>query len=711
VEDAIKSLDRAMRLDPADLQLHHERAALMMRLGRHKNAVAGYDRVLMLHGGDTVAMNNRGLALVELRRLHEALASFEGAIDIKPHDVDLQYNRGNVLAKLDRIDAALESYDRVLAVDPDHARALLNRANLLHTQGRPQEALECYRRVVAVAPSDPAAHTNMGNALRVLRRFDESLAAHEQALAIEPGLVEAHVNRGIALKELDRTAEACASYERALAISPEHPEAHYNRGLALAMLDRHEEAFASHQAAMQTKPDHPHALAALADAALHICDWSATARLGKQLEIHIRDSRSVVIPFTLLGYSDDPELQLRSTKAFLADRFPHALPPLSLGARYGRSKLRIAYLSADFQRHATAFLMTELIELHDRSRFEVVGVSWGADDNSATRARLAEGFDTFLDVGSISDRDVARRLRGEEVAIAVDLKGLTGNNRIGIFAYRPAPIQVGYLGYPATVGGGFIDYVLADPMVLPFDQQEHWPERIVHLPDCYQANDRQRALPRSSTTRAEQGLPQKGFVFCSFNNSWKITAQVFDVWMRLLRDTAGSVLWLLDDNAAATCNLRREAQARGIAPERLVFASRGEPKVHLARHTHADLFLDTLPCNAHTTASDALWMATPLLTCIGSSFAGRVAASLLQAVGLPELVTRSLEDYEALARRLAGEPAKLQDIKARLEASRRTAPLFDTERLCRNIEAAYLRMWETYQRGEATHSFAVSDAR
>jgi protein O-GlcNAc transferase len=711
LEDAIESLDRAMRLDPAALQLHHERAALLMRLGRHEKAVAAYDRVLALHGGDTVAMNNRGLALIELARLDEALASFDGAIAIKPHDLDLRYNRGNVLAKLDRIDAALESYDRVLAVDPDHARALVNRANLLRAQGRAEEALACYQRVLAVTPNDAAAHTNMGNALRALRRFDEALAAHERALAIEPGLVEAHVNGGVALKEIGRTAEALASYERALATAPDHAEALYNRGLALAVLDRHEEAFASYEAALRAKPDHAHALGALADAALHSCDWSVTARLGKQLETGIRESRSIVIPFTLLGYSGDPDLQLRCTKAFLADRFPQALPPLSHGAKYRRPKLRIAYLSADFQRHATAFLLSELIELHDRSRFEVMGVSWGADDNSATRARLAKGFDIFLDVASVGDLDVARRLRGEEVGIAVDLKGLTGSDRLGIFAHRPAPIQVGYLGYPATVGSTFIDYVLADPVVLPFDQQAHWTERIVHLPDCYQANDRQRAVPGATATRAEHGLPQTGFVFCSFSNSWKITAPVFDVWMRLLRDTEGSVLWLLDDNLAATRNLRREAHARGIAPERLVFAPRVEPEAHLARHLHADLFLDTLPCNAHTTASDALWMATPLLTCIGSSFAGRVAASLLQAVGLPELVTRSLGDYEALARRLAAEPARVPDIKARLESGRRTARLFDTERLCRNIEAAYLRMWETHQRGEAPLSFAVSDAR
>ena len=325
---------------------------------------------------------------------------------------------------------------------------------------------------------------------------NEALAAHERALAIEPSLVEALVNRGIALKELDRVEEAVASYERALAIEPGNAEALYNKGLALAILDRHEQAFASHEAALRSMPDHRHALGALADAALQTCHWGrwkACAARSKAASATAGRSSS---PFTLLGYSDSPDLQLQCSRQYIADRFRHAPPPLWHGTMRPRQKLRIAYLSADFQQHATSFLLAELLELHDRSRFEVVGVSWGKDDGSATRARLGKAVDRFLDVGALGDLDVARRLRAEEVAIAVDLKGLTGNNRLGIFAHRPAPIQVAYLGYPATSGARFLDYVLADPVVLPFDQQEHWTERIVHLPDCYQANDRQRPYPR-----------------------------------------------------------------------------------------------------------------------------------------------------------------------------------------------------------------------
>ena len=709
MEDAVESLDRAIGLAPAALSLQHERAGILMQLGRHREAVAAYDGVLALHGGDTVAMNNRGLALIQLGRPDRALASFDAAIAIKPHDLDLWYNRGNALSKLDRIDAALESYDRVLAVNPEHARALVNRANLLHMCGRTDEAVGCYRRALDVEPDDAAAHTNMGKALRELRRVDEALAAHERALAIEPNLVEALVNRGIALKELGRVEEAVASYERALAIEGGNAEALYNKGLALAILDRHEQAFASFEAALRNRPDHPHALSALADAALQTCHWGAMESLRGEIEVGIRDGRAIITPFTLLGYSDSPDLQLQCSRQYIADRFRHPSPPPWQGTMKPRRKLRIAYLSADFQQHATSFLLAELLELHDRNRFEVVGVSWGKDDGSATRARLGKAFDRFLDVGALGDLDVARRLRAEDVAIAIDLKGLTGNNRLGIFAHRPAPIQVAYLGYPATVGSTFLDYVLADPVVLPFDQQEHWTERIVHLPDCYQANDRQRPYPSPTVTRADLGLPDRGFVFCCLNNNWKITAPVFDIWMRLLRDTPGSVLWLLDDNAGAKRNLSREAQARGVDAGRLVFAARAIPEAHLARHRFADLFLDTLPYNAHTTASDALWMGVPVLTCLGQALAGRVAGSLLHSVGLPELVAHGLEDYEAMARRLVAEPATLQGIKTRLEEGRLSAPLFDSARFCRHIEAAYLEMWETHRRGESPRSFAVSD--
>jgi predicted O-linked N-acetylglucosamine transferase (SPINDLY family) len=351
--------------------------------------------------------------------------------------------------------------------------------------------------------------------------------------------------------------------------------------------------------------------------------------------------------------------------------------------------------------------MTRLFELHDRARFEILGISFGPDDNSDMRARLVRAFDQFHDVQSESDLDVAKLLNELQVDIAVDLNGHTRYARPGILAHRPAPVQASYLGYPGTMGAAFIDYVIADKVVLPFDQQPFYTEKIVHLPECYQVNHSDRKIAARTPRRQEAGLPHEGFVFCCFNNSYKIAPPVFDVWMRLLRAVEGSVLWLVQDNSGAVQNLRKEAAARGIDPERVVFAGRVGMEEYLARYRLADVFLDTLPYNAHGTASDALWMGLPVLTCGGAAFAGRVATSLLHAARVPELATSDLAEYEALALRLASDAPLLRGIRHRLERNRSTCPLFDTDRFRRHIENAYTTMWEIQQRGESARSFAV----
>jgi protein O-GlcNAc transferase len=382
---------------------------------------------------------------------------------------------------------------------------------------------------------------------------------------------------------------------------------------------------------------------------------------------------------------------------------------LSSGTIRQHGKIRIAYLSADYREHAVAALIAELFELHDRARFEVLGISFGPDDQSSLRARLVRAFDQFHDVRSKTDLDVANLLIDLQVDIAIDLNGHTEGARLGILAHRPAPVQASYLGYASTTGAEFIDYVIADEIVLPFDQQPFYTEKIVHLPDCFLVNDAKKAISSTAPTRREAGLPDVGFVFCSFNNSFKITPSTFDVWMRLLKAVEGSVLWLSHANDEATVNLRRQATARGVDPARLIFA----PKVarledHLARQRLADLFLDTLPYNAHTTASDALWAGLPLLTCRGASFAGRVATSLLHAVGLPELAASDLGEYEALALRLASDASLLRGFRHRLGQDRAACPLFDTDRFRRHIESAYTTMWDIHRRGEGAKSFSVA---
>jgi protein O-GlcNAc transferase len=418
-------------------------------------------------------------------------------------------------------------------------------------------------------------------------------------------------------------------------------------------------------------------------------------------------AKSIVSPFTLIGYGASPALQLKCARAYTAHLFPTLPSPMCGPQRRAHDRLRIAYLSANFNRHAMAYLMVNLFERHDRARFEIVGLSFGADDGSEIRARVAGAFDQFYDVRRFGDREIATLVDELKIDIAVDIMGYTQDARPGILSHRPAPIQVNYLGYPGTMGADFIDYILADAIVVPPSEDAFFSEKVVRLPDCYQVNDRQRPIAERTPKRPEAGLPERGFVFCSFNNSYKITAAMFDVWMELLAKVEGSVLWLIGDNEPTERNLRREAALRGIDPGRLVFAPRLDQAEHLARHRLADLFLDTLPYNAHPSCSDALWAGLPVLTCRGDAFAGRVAASLLQAAGLPELVTSSLADYAALARWLAEDANLLGEIRKRLAENRLSRPLFDTDLTRRHIEAAYTTMWRLHQDGKAPRSFQV----
>jgi protein O-GlcNAc transferase len=581
--------------------------------------------------------------------------------------------RGNELFELKRLDEALASYDRALALKPDYAEVLSNR----------------------------------GLVLQELKRFDEALASYDHALAIKPDYASAFNNRGNALQELKRLDEALSNYDHALALKPDYAEAHFNRGNVLQRLGRYGEALSSYDRAIALKPDYRYALGGLADCAIKLCNWTQWDKLCGELCRHVIEQKSIISPFVLLGYSGDESPQLSCAKNFAQDRITVPSQRLCDGATWRNDKIKVAYLSNDFHRHATSYLMAELFERHDRSRFEVIGVSFGPDDRSEMRARLVAAFDQFIDVRTKSDKDVAWLLCNLRIDIVVDLKGYCRDSRPGIFAFRPAPIQVSYLGFPGTMGVDFIDYIVADAVVLPFDRQPYYTEKIVHLPGCYQVNDRKRAIGARTPTRGEVGLPGEGFVFCCFNSNWKITPAVFDIWMRLLRAIEGSVLWLFCDNVGAEVNLRKEAAARGVDPARLVFAGRLPIADHLARHRLADLFLDTLPCNAHTTASDALWAGLPVLTCRGGSFAGRVAASLLKAVGLPELVTHSLAEYEALALQLARDSAALASVKTKLAQNRMTCPLFETDQFRRHIEAAYMMMWELWQRGENPRSFSV----
>jgi len=706
-EDALLAFDKVLARDGGSVDAPFERGNILAALSRFDEAVACYEAVLKKAPAHPGALTNRGNALARLGRHADALACYEELLTARPGDVNALSNRGIALKDLGRYEEAIASCERALNIDPNSVAALITRGNVLAKLARYEEALASFERAAVVDPRDVDALNNRGFALTQLRRFGDALATFDRALAIDPANIGVLDNRGAALLAMSRFEDALATFDRALALKPDDAETLYHRAHALANLGRYEEAVSAWERVLAIDPGHPHALGALAFYRLMLCDWSKAEEFETKLKRALEDERAVVEPFTLLAYPIGPADQLRHTRRFVRHRIPAVPQLIPVPRERSAGRLKIAYLSSSFNRHPTGWQIAELFELHDRQRFEVLGISYGPDDGSEIRARLAKAFDQFHDVALHGDREVAQLLLDLDVDIAVDLKGHTEQARPAILAYRPAPIQVSYLGYTATMGVDFIDYILADRVALPFDQQHHYSEKIVHLPDSYWVNDSKRSVAEDVPSRGLAGLPEDGFVFCCLNNSYKLTPQFFDVWMRLLRQVEGSVLWLLGTSEAATRNLRNEASARGVDPSRLVFAPKTEISKHLARHRLADLFLDNLPVNAHTAASDALWVGLPVLTCIGESFVGRVAASLLSAVGLPELVTRSLDEYEALALKLATDPALIAPMRQRLEGNRKTCPLFDTDRLRRDIERAYVTMWEIARRGEPPRSFAV----
>ena len=526
-----------------------------------------------------------------------------------------------------------------------------------------------------------------------------------EALKLDPQSPELWSNRGTAQAASRRREAALTSFTRAIQLKPDFLGAIANRAHILFELQRYAAAIPDYQRLVQSDPDHPYAIGNLMFCKMQCCDWSDLEKDTARIIAALHAGKRVLPPImsgALLNSAD----QLRAAQIVVHDKVP-TTPPLWRGEAYRHQRIRVAYVSADFHSHATAVLTAGIFEHHDRMRFETVGVSFGPDDASPLRARLKKAFDRFIDVRARSEAEIARHLRESEIDIAVDLKGFTSDARPAIFAARPAPLQVNYLGFPGTMGASFMDYIVADRFLVPEPEQAFYSEKIVWLPESYQPNDRRREIASAELSRAAAGLPETGVVFCCFNNSYKIQPPLFEIWMRLLRDVDGSVLWLLADNPAAVANLKREAATRGVNADRLVFAPRQDLPQHLARHRLADLFLDTLPYNAHTTASDALWAGLPVLTCAGRTFAGRVAASVLNAAGLPELATNSLAEYEALALKLARDPAALAAIKAKLAGSRETSALFDAARFTRGLETALGAMHERHQRGLPPASFAV----
>ena len=596
-------------------------------------------------------------------------------------------------------EAAVVQFKKSLAEVPDRVSTLVNLSSALIQMYKYQEAEETLKKLASLDQNIADLWLNFGLISRGQGNLERAIEHFDAALQIDPSMADAFLNKAFALLELNKYELAFTAINQSIKLNKNSAAALNCKGQILASLKRNEESVQAYQTAFLIDPNFKFILGSLIHAKMHICDWGTFDQTLNSLAQNISSKKKSSTPFPILSLLDDPKLHQIAAEIYTASEHLNKNISNILHKNAANSKIRIGYFSTDFRQHAVAQLMAEVFELHDKERFEIIAFSLGPKTNDEMQQRLSKAFKQFIHVQNKSDIEIVNLSRELAIDIAIDLNGFTTGYRANIFSQRASPIQVNYLGYPSTMGADYIDYIIGDSVVTPPKDSWLFTEKIALMRHCYQANDRNRIIPKATPSREDMGFGENQFVFCCFNNNYKITPATFSIWMKILKKVDNSVLWLLQDNASASKNLQIEAEKRGVNAERLIFANRMDLPLHLARHKCADLFLDTFPYNAHTTASDALWAGLPVLTMMGESFASRVAASLLTAIGLPELITHTPEEYEALAIELAMDREKLQSIKEKLWANRLTTPLFDSKSFTQNLEEIYLRMYERYQSG------------
>gem|GEM_PF-131103 len=736
---AHESAERSIVLEPDRAEAYFHAGNALLSLGKPIEAIDCFAAAARRQSDFFQAWLNWGSTLGSMDRHEEAITVLTKLTGSNPAIPEVWLNLGNSQFRLSRFSDAEASYRRAIGLRAGYLEALMNLGVALMAMKRASEASDTLSEAIRLAPDQGRAHLLYGNAARALGELEKSLDSYATAIAKDPSDQEAHLNASIVLTELGRYSQAREIIEQALQRFPKDVRLFCQRGLVFHRVRMHQRAIADFARAIAIEPCFVEALtnraAVYADGGLfdqalqdlafaesidpddntlqghcaylraRVCDWAdEESRLGR-LANTVEGEAMPITPFVLLGLTDDARLHGMAARRWAVERIKGVATPMA--SRAIGPRIHVAYCSADFHAHATSYLLVQLLEMHDRSRFEITGISFGPDQRDGMRQRVVSAFDRFVDVSGMSDREVAMYCRSIGVDIAVDLKGYTQDSRPGIFAQRAAPLQINWLGYPGTMGATFMDYIVADRVLIRPDEVALYTEKVIWLPHSYQVNDGKRAIATEAVGRAGYGLPPVGFVFCCFNNNYKIRPQTFSVWMRLLRQLEGSVMWLLEDNPWAAENLREQAQRQGVDPQRLIFAKRVPLAEHLARHRLADLFLDTWPYNAHTTASDALWAGLPVVTYCGGSFAARVGASLLEAIGLPELITTTQQDYEALALALALDPERLGRLRQKLAANRLTEPLFDCQRFTKHLELAYEQIVQRHHQGLAVSSHMI----
>lgn len=607
------------------------------------------------------------------------------------------FNLGVVYQMTNQTTLALNAYQTAISIRKDYPEALNNLGNLHKASQQYLSAKECYEKALAIKPL-PETYYNLGTIELQLNAPRQAIQAFQQAVKLKPNYLNAWLNLALTLEKNGKYSLAVDAYREAITLQPNDAEIYYALALTYKKMNALESAIASYAKVLEINPDYTEALGALIQNKMHACDWENLDVLLNSLICAIEQG-DYVVPFNLLATPLSAAIQKKCAESYTHAKYPMQNRLTNKETRYEHRKIKLGYFSADFHNHATAYLMADLFASHDRSRFEIIAFSFGPVQDDEMAVTIRQRFDQFHEVRKLSDFAVAQLTKSLEIDIAIDLKGYTRGARPNVFAYKPAPILVSYLGYPGTLGANYFDYIVADQILIPSSAQIDYTEKVAYMPDSYQVNAKRQVLPPSEMTRAAHGLPDKAFVYCSFNNNFKITSDVFEIWMRLLKQTPNSVLWLFEANIAATKNLSSQAQRLGIDAERLIFAKKVSQAQHLNRYYHADIVLDTFYYNAHTTTSDALWVGCPVVTCMGHTFPARVAASILTAHGMEELITNSKEEYEALALTLAQNPTRLKTLREKINQHKQTHPLFDSEQYTLKLENLYQQMQQRHQLG------------
>ncbi len=691
-QEALDWFLKAFSINEKNIHLLNNMASAYGSLKDYKNASIFYTSAIQIDPKFREAHYNLGNVLMSQEKWLEAIGSYTNAIELKNNYAEAYCNMSICLSHLNAHSDAINVCDTYLNQFGHNARIIVSKSRALHSKGMKANAIQTLEESILLEPNSFEMHTVLADFCMEAKQYEKAIFHYLASIKINPLEYANYNNLGILYWEMGNINKSIDIYKKSISINPISPVSYQNIANLYNQQKDYESSLRYLEKAFSLDKNAPYILGMIAHAKIYTCNWADLNFYIDQIQNLIPSHGKISNPFPPIAYIDDQQLLSKIAIDWVKDKYPKSnfLPPIKATSPNG--KIKIAYFSADFHSHATALLMAGMLEYHDRSKFELFAFSFGPDSSDAIANRIRKSFDHFIDIRKFSDRAIAAYSRELNIDIAIDLKGFTQDSRTGIFAERAAPIQINFLGFPGSMGAPYIDFIVADSYLIPEGCENAYTEQVARLPNCYQPNDQLREISKSSQTRRDHLLPEGAMVLCSFNNNYKITPFVFDIWMRVLKQFPHTVLWLLKDTPTAENNLRTEARARGVDSDRLIFAPRLKPEAHLARHVCADLFLDTYPCNAHTTASDALWTGLPLVTCSGNSFASRVAGSLLTTIGLPELITTNLSDYESKIVELISTPSLLTEVKNRLKQNKQTSPLFDTQKYTKDWEHLLLQI-------------------